>query len=111
MPQTNVSITADQQERINRRALDGPAVVRRASQPGRCVTCQCRYPAGARIVWLTGSGPCHEQHAPPRSQVEAMRAALALAGRAEDAAELRGWLEAVGLIMAPPRRTAGRQPI
>jgi hypothetical protein len=38
-----------------------------------------------------------------------MRAALALAARARDAAELRGWLQMTGLLAAPPA-VAARVP-
>jgi hypothetical protein len=110
MPQTAFSVPADQPERINRRPLDGPVIAQRASQPGRCVTCQRRYPRGTRITWLDGSGPCHAEHAPASTQAAPMAAARFLASGAADAAELRGWLQMAGLIMAPPRRTARRRP-
>jgi hypothetical protein len=109
MPQTAFSVQADQPERITRRLLDGPLLVQRTSQPGRCVTCQRRYPRGTRVTWLPGSGPCHAEHAPVSTQVGPMAAARFLASGAADAAELRGWLQMAGLIMAPPRRTAGRR--
>jgi hypothetical protein len=87
-----------------RRPLDGPLLVQPASQRGRCARCQRRYPPGARLTWLPGSGPCHAQCAPASNQDGPMRAALALAARAQDAAELRCWLQMCGLIEAPPRR-------
>jgi hypothetical protein len=36
----------------------------KAKYAGRCAVCGRRFGKGIRVVWLTGSGPCHEQCAP-----------------------------------------------
>jgi hypothetical protein len=38
---------------------------RKAPRAGRCTRCGQRYPKGALTAWLPGSGPVHEQCAPP----------------------------------------------
>jgi hypothetical protein len=57
---------------------------------------------------MPGSGVCHAQCRPPGSQEGFTRAAEVLAGHAASAAELRRWLEMLGLLQAPPvtRRAA-----
>ena len=96
-----------------RRPLDGPLIAMPAGSGGRCAVCAVRYPAWAVIAWLPGSGPVHAQCAPPGHQAEAMRAARMLAAHAASAAELRGWLEMCGLVVArppiPPKRPARSQ--
>lgn len=92
--------------RPRRLPLDGPLIEWRAQQGGRCAVCTRRYPAGVRVTWLVGSGPCHAQCRPPRTDAGLLRAAEVAAGYAADVGELREVLEALGLLAAPARRRA-----
>jgi hypothetical protein len=87
-----------------RRAFDGPVIVQPATHGGRCAVCAGKYPAGAAVTWLTGSGPAHAQCVPPAYRAEVIRAAAVLAGWATSAAELREWLEMTGLLAGAGKR-------